>query len=192
VARRGSTTPLTLRQKRFVSEYLIDLNGKQAAIRAGYSPKTAEVQASQTLSMPKVQAAIAAAMARRSQRTEITQDTVLRELAVLAQSDLTHYVIDDHGEVQLRPGALEGAMRAVSSLKKKITHSDAGVSYETTLTLWNKPSAVRMAGEHTGLFTGREQPPPDIHVHVTEARSRLADRLDHLASRHAEDATNGQ
>jgi len=48
-----------------------------------------------------------------------------------------------------------------------------------------------MAGEHTGLFRGAEQPLPDIHVHVDSARDRLADRLDHLATRHAEDARNG-
>jgi phage terminase small subunit len=91
--------PLTPRQQRFVEEYLCDLNGKQAAIRAGYSPKTAEVQAAQTLRIPKVQAALSAALARRSQRTAITQDTVLRELAVLAQSDIRDYVIDDQGNV---------------------------------------------------------------------------------------------
>jgi phage terminase small subunit len=188
----SNTMPLTPRQQRFVEEYLCDLNGKQAAIRAGYSPKTAEVQAAQTLRIPKVQAALSAALARRSQRTAITQDTVLRELAVLAQSDIRDYVIDDQGNVQLREGAPEGAMRAISSLKKRIVHTENALIYETTLTLWNKPASVRMAGEHVGLFKGREQPPPDIHVHMDTARERLSDRLDHLATRHAEDATNGQ
>jgi phage terminase small subunit len=188
----SNTTPLTPRQQRFVEEYLCDLNGKQAAIRAGYSSKTAEVQAAQTLRIPKVQAALSAALARRSQRTAITQDTVLRELAVLAQSDIRDYVIDDQGNVQLREGAPEGAMRAISSLKKRIVHTENALIYETTLTLWNKPASVRMAGEHVGLFKGREQPPPDIHVHMDTARERLSDRLDHLATRHAEDATNGQ
>jgi hypothetical protein len=48
-----------------------------------------------------------------------------------------------------------------------------------------------MGGEHLGLFKGSEQTLPDIHVHVGTARDRLAERLDHLATRHAEDATNG-
>ena len=91
----------------------------------------------------------------------------------------------------LREGAPAGAMRAVASLKKKIIHTESAVIYETEINLWNKPASVRMAGEHLGLFKGAEQPLPDIHVHVTEARSRLADRLTHLATRHAEDATNG-
>src|SRR5262245_19115176 len=191
MARQGAAKGLTPRQRRFIDDYLLDLNGKQAAIRAGYSPKTAEVLASQTLRIPKVQAAITAAQARRSQRTAISQDTVLRELALLAQSDIQHYVIDDHGEVQVREGAPEGATRAVASLKKKIVHTEAAVIYETTITLWNKPASVRMAGEHLGLFKGAEPPVPDIHVHLDTSRDRLADRLDHLATRHAEDARNG-
>jgi len=191
MAHHDPAKPLTPRQRRFVEEYLLDLNGKHAAIRAGYSPKTAEVQASQTLRIPKVQAAITAAQARRSQRTEITQDTVLRELAVLAQSSIDHYVIDDQGNVRVRDGVPPEAIRAVASLKKKIVHTESAVIYETTITLWNKPASVRMAGEHTGVFKGAEQPLPDIHVHVESARDRLADRLAHLATRHAEDARNG-
>ena len=182
---------LAPRQQRFVEEYLRDLNGKQAAIRAGYSPKTAEVLASQTLRIPKVQAALAEAMAARAQRVELSQDTILRELALLATSTLEHYQVDDRGEVSVRAGAPEGAMRAIASLKKKITHSDAGVSYETTLTLWNKPASVRMAGEHLGLFQGSAPALPDVHVHIHSARERLAARLTHLATRHAEDARNG-
>ena len=189
--RQDTAQRLTPRQRRFVDEYLLDLNGKQAAIRAGYSPKTAEVLASQTLRNPKVQAALAEAMAARAQRVELTQDTVLRELALLAQSDVTHYVIDQEGNVALRAGAPAGAMRAVSSLKKRIVHTESAVIYETEIKLWNKPASVRMSGEHLGLFKGSEQAPPDIHVHIHSARDRLADRLSHLATRHAEDARNG-
>jgi phage terminase small subunit len=69
--------PLPPNQSRFVEEYLVDLNAKQAAIRAGYSPKTAEVQGARLLRNAKVVAAIAAAKEARSARTEITQDYVL-------------------------------------------------------------------------------------------------------------------
>ena len=179
------------KQQRFVEEFLVDLNGAQAAIRAGYSRRTAKEQASRLLTKVNVQAALAAAQAARAQRVELTQDTVLRELALLAQSDVTHYVIDDHGNVALREGAPAGAMRAVASLKKKIIHTETAVIYETEVRLWNKPASVRMAGEHLGLFRGSEPPLPDIHVHVHTARDRLADRLTHLATRHAEDARNG-
>ena len=72
---------LTAKQKRFCDEYLIDLNATQAAIRAGYSPKTACEQASRLLANVKVQDEIAIEMAERSKRTGINQDRVLMEIA---------------------------------------------------------------------------------------------------------------
>jgi len=78
---------LNVKQNRFVDEYLIDLNGKQAAIRAGYSEKTAEVQASRLLSNAKVEAAIKLKMDERSERTEITQDMVLSRYWMIATAD---------------------------------------------------------------------------------------------------------
>jgi phage terminase small subunit len=82
---------LTSRQSRFVEEYLIDLNGKQAAVRAGYSAKSAEVQASRLLRNTAVQAALGEAMQARSQRTEVTADRVVAELAKLAFADMRDY-----------------------------------------------------------------------------------------------------
>ena len=76
------------RQARFVEEYLVDLNAKQAAIRAGYSPKTAEVQGSRLLSHAKVQRAVTARMAERSKRTEVAADRALLEIARIGFSDL--------------------------------------------------------------------------------------------------------
>lgn len=61
----------------FVKEYLIDLNGAQAAIRAGYSEKSAKEQAARLLTNANVKALIEAGMAERSKRTEITADYVL-------------------------------------------------------------------------------------------------------------------
>lgn len=60
---------MTKKQKRFVEEYLIDLNATQAAIRAGYSPDTAKSIGSENLTKPDIQARIAKAMAERSKRT---------------------------------------------------------------------------------------------------------------------------
>ncbi len=71
---------LTPKQACFVEEYLIDLNATQAAIRAGYSPKTAEVQGSRLLGNVTVREAVEAGMKARSKRTEITQDEVIEGL----------------------------------------------------------------------------------------------------------------
>jgi hypothetical protein len=79
-SRDPAEVPLTDQQERFVDEYLVDLNGTKAAIRANYSPKTAQEQASRLLSKPHIQKAIAEAKARRAERTEIDQDRIVREL----------------------------------------------------------------------------------------------------------------
>jgi phage terminase small subunit len=68
------------KQERFVEEYLIDLNATQAAIRAGYSAKTAEAQGSRLLSNVNVSALVAEKRAARSARTNITQDYVLESI----------------------------------------------------------------------------------------------------------------
>lgn len=68
---------LTPKQALFVKEYLVDLNGTQAAIRAGYSEKTARQIADENLSKPDIQAAVQQAMDRRSKKVEITAEYVL-------------------------------------------------------------------------------------------------------------------
>ncbi len=71
---------LTAKQACFVEEYLVDLNATQAAIRAGYSAKTAEVQGSRLLGNAKVREAVEAGMKTRSERSAITQDEVIQGL----------------------------------------------------------------------------------------------------------------
>jgi len=68
---------LTAKQSAFVAEYLIDLNATQAAVRAGYSKKTAGITGFENLRKPNIAAAITEAQAKRAARTEITQDAVL-------------------------------------------------------------------------------------------------------------------
>lgn len=77
---------LTARQMRFCEEYLVDLNATQAAIRAGYSAKTAHASGPRMLENVRVQAKISELQAARSERTEITQDAVLERLAQIAFS----------------------------------------------------------------------------------------------------------
>ena len=71
---------LNEKQKMFCREYIIDFIGKQAAIRAGYSPRTAEVQASRLLSLVKISEYVQRLMDKRSQRVEIDADDVLRDI----------------------------------------------------------------------------------------------------------------
>lgn len=84
---------LTARQKFFVKEYLVDLNATQAAIRAGYSAKTAEQQASRLLSNVKVQEAIQEAQDKRAAKVDITAEMVLQrwwDIATANPNELIH------------------------------------------------------------------------------------------------------
>ena len=82
---------MTAKQQLFCDEYLIDLNATQAAIRAGYSEKTARKIGQENLTKPDIQEYIQKKKADREQRTEITQDMVLRELAIIAFSNAADY-----------------------------------------------------------------------------------------------------
>lgn len=83
---------LTARQKRFIGEYLVDLNATQAALRAGYSEKSAGKIGFQLLEKTRVQEEIDKAMRAREKRTNITQDMVLEEYRQLGFSKITDYL----------------------------------------------------------------------------------------------------
>lgn len=78
---------LTLKQERFVQEYLVDLNATQAAIRAGYSAKTASRIGPELLGKPCISEAIQKAIKKREKRTEVTQDYVIEKLKEIAEKD---------------------------------------------------------------------------------------------------------
>lgn len=148
----GKLDDLNPRQRKFVVEYVLSGNATQAAIAAGYSAKTAEVQGYALIRNPKVSVAIAESRQKLEIRTEITQDRVLAELALLAFSDITHYAVDDKGNVKLSDTAPKHAMRAVSSIKLKITTRDGEVTRDVEVKLWDKPGPLKLAGRHVGLF----------------------------------------
>ena len=82
---------LTAKQQRFCDEYLIDLNATQAAIRAGYKERYAHTNANKLLQNTTIIEYIQKKRADRVQRTEITQDMVLKELAIIAFSNAADY-----------------------------------------------------------------------------------------------------
>lgn len=150
----GKKKGITARQVRFASEYLIDLNATQAAIRAGYSKKTAASQGERLLRNVEISEAIRAAKVSRNARTEITQDRVLAELACLAFSNVDHYTVDEKGQLALADGAPASAMAAVASVKHRITKDPetSEVTHEVEFRLWDKPGPLKLAGRHVGLF----------------------------------------
>jgi phage terminase small subunit len=95
-AEMGSTMALTDKRRRFVDEYLVDLCGAQAAIRAGYAPGRAKQTADDLLNVPEVAAAVAEGQAALASRTHLTQDWVLERLKEVAERSLQHEAVLDH------------------------------------------------------------------------------------------------
>lgn len=141
---------LTPKQQRFVEEYLKDLNATQAAIRAGYSKKTAYRIGATLVQKTSVAAAIDQAKKKRASRTEITAERVLRELARLAFSDVADYVEVRDDEVRVRD---------LTELNKDQTRCISEISDSTyrgerkrAFKLYDKAKALDMLTRHLGLY----------------------------------------
>lgn len=145
---------------RFVEEYLIDLNATQAAIRAGYSPKTAGVQGAKLLKNAKVAHAVAVAMAERSKRTGINQDRVIEELAKIAFSDVSRAFNTRDGTI--RSDAPKEDLAAIQQIKIKQMDGDKGSSYECEVKLSEKTRALELLGKHLGMWKDKM----DVNVNL--------------------------
>lgn len=86
---------MTPKQRRFCEEYLVDLNATQAAIRAGFRERTAYSIAQENLKKPEIASEIQRLMKERQERTQITQDRVLLELARIAFFDFRKLYRED-------------------------------------------------------------------------------------------------
>lgn len=211
---------LTPKQEAFVREYLIDLNAQAAYRRAGYvarNDNVAAASASKMLNLPKVASALAAAQKERSLRATVTADQVVRELALVAFSDPTRYTIDPAtGVLQIDQQANPDAWRAVSSVKRRVRNTPGATDVEVEFKLWPKVEALKLLGQHLGLFpTGKKpsdgeqqqpiafilvpvqvvphasDPPAFIDASPAPDRDRDAGRQAGLAIQHASGAVEG-
>ena len=143
---------LTEKQRRFAAEYLIDLNGTQAAIRAGYSARTANEQASRMLANVSIQQAISEAMAERSKRTGVNQDRIVQELAKIAFLKITD-VGDREGRI--KENASEDDLACIESIKYKHSDTETGSSTEREVKAASKLKAMELLGKHLGMWNDR-------------------------------------
>ena len=185
VMAKKDTQTLTLRQQRFVDEYIIDLNGKQAAIRAGYSAKTAEQQASVLLGYPKVAASLLQAQADRAKRTRIKADQVLSELARIGFADIRRVVT--WRTIPQEEGS-EAAGTVVTLVDSDQVDDDAAQAIAEVrqtaggirLKMHDKLRALELLGKHLGMFTDKVQHSvtPDLAelLKVRRERARNAGR----------------
>lgn len=157
---------LTAKQQRFVEEYLIDLNATQAAIRVGYSKKTADQQASRLLTNVKVREYLTQRQADRANRTEITQDMVLKELAKIGFSDIRKIVRWGETQVRMVDGEDDGpedmvpyhGLALIDSAE--VDDSTAAAIAEVSqsrdglkVKLHDKKGALVDIGRHLGMFS---------------------------------------
>lgn len=151
------------RQRRFVEEYQLDLCGKGAAIRAGYSARGAEVQGHRLLSNAKVQAAIREGARRRATKLEIRAEAVIRELALIGFSDIRRYMSWDDDGLRLTPSSEltrdETAVIADVIVKRRRVrgaNGELGEQRVTSVRLHDKLHALDLLAKHLGLFDGPE------------------------------------
>lgn len=151
---------LSPRARQFAYEYIINKNGTQAAIRAGYSPKTADQQASRLLTNVKVQALINELIEAQSMRTLVTADRVLHELARLGFADFRK-IFDDNG--RLLPAHMLGddIAASVSSIEVVTKQAPGGeptdVDYISKIKFWDKRASLEALGRHLKLFTDKHE-----------------------------------
>lgn len=138
---------MTKKQKRFVEEYLIDLNATQAAIRAGYSPDTAYSIGQENLKKPEIKIRIDKAMAERSKRTGVNADRVVAELAKIAFVNAEDVI--DAETATVKPNAAREDTAAIQSVKVK-TFGEDGLEREIKMA--DKIKALELLGKHLGMF----------------------------------------
>ena len=141
------------KQQCFVDEYLIDLNATQAAIRAGYSVKTADQQGSRLLANVKVQQAVSEKMAERSRRTGVNQDRVVMELAKIAFVNASDVINPEDATV--RDGASDDDTAAIQSVKVKVIPTKEGAGIEREIRLSDKLKALELLGKHLGMWSDK-------------------------------------
>ena len=156
---------LTAKQKKFVEEYLIDLNATQAAIRAGYSPNTAQEQSSRLLSNVMVKNEIDKAMAERSRRTGINQDRVLRELAKIAFVNPNDVINFRDATVKMTS---EENLAAIASIKVKKIPGEYGDATEREVKLYDKLRELDLLGRHLGMFKDKIEINGDMGVKIVD------------------------
>ena len=155
---------LNAKQERFCEEYLVDLNATQAAIRAGYSKKTAKSQGSRLLTKADVSARVGELKAERVKRTEITADRVLRELARVAFVDPTDVLNMETATVKPDVSADDRAVIAAVKVKYipvkqydedgELTVVDA---VEREVKLADKLRALDMLAKHLNMYDKERQ-----------------------------------
>lgn len=146
---------LTNKQRRFVEEYLVDLNAAAAARRAGYSESSASIIGRKNLGLPQVQAALTAEMDALTLRTHISQDKVMRELARIAFADPRRVMSwGPDGVTLIDSSTLDADDAAMVAEVSQTTSANGG---SLRIKLHSKIQSLELIGRRLGLFPTRTE-----------------------------------
>ena len=154
---------LSQKQRVFVQEYLVDLNASKAAVRAGYSKKTAFRIGAENMQKPAIKSAIQEYMEQREARTQIAADTVVIELAKIGFANMQDYFKEGFSirDIQALPREHAAAIQEVT-IDETVT--DDGVTVRRVkFKLLDKRAALVELGKHLGIFeaNNRQKNPAD-------------------------------
>ena len=163
---------LTEKQKRFVDEYLIDLNATQAAIRAGYSEKTANEIGAENLGKPSIREAVDAALQVRAKKTQIDAEWVLRRLAEEAEADVADLYTESGGLKPVHEWPKIWRQGLVAGIEiEQVKGPDGSVAGEVAkVKLSDRVKRLEMIGKHVRVNAFQE-------VVQHKGLEGLADRL---------------
>lgn len=198
MAKKNKLTP---KRQRFVNEYLKDLNATQAAIRAGYSAKTAHVIGPRLKEIPEVKAAIDAAIERRNKRLKIDQDKVIHELAKVALADIKDYLsyrtektqvgVDEEGNPVFDYRAvieLVPSENVDGTIVQEVSLSHKGIF---TFKLQDKLKALELLARHLGMLNDRVQLAGSVNLN-NPLEGLTTDELRQLIAEDEADDADGQ
>lgn len=152
---------LTPRQALFCKEYVIDFKGKDAAIRAGFSPRAADQQASRMLTVDKIRKEVDRLRREKEKRLEASADFVVRELMRIAKLDIRKAFNKD-GSLKDMKRLPEDVARAISGVDIDELFDGRGedrkmIGYNKKLRLCDKVKALELLGQHFGQFKPKDE-----------------------------------
>lgn len=200
MAQRTEPEELNEQHRRFVAEYLVDLNATKAALRAGYAEGSARQQGARLMTLPKIRQAVEAAIEARAKRTEITADRVLEELAKIGFANMLDYVrIGTNGDPFVNLSSVtrdQAAAIAEMTVEDFVDGRGEGAREvrRVKFKLHDKKGALVDMGRHLGMFverhehTGKDGGPIQTEVKAVDL---LARRIARLSERKGEGGGSG-
>jgi len=183
----SKSSSLTPKQSAFVDEYLVDLNATQAAIRAGYSEKTAKEQGCQNLTKLNIVEAIAEAQAERSERTKIDADWVLTRLAAEAEADLADLYESDGTIKSIHDWPMVWRQGLVAGMDvDEIKVGSAPIGSTKKIKISDRVKRLELIGKHVAVrafaerheHTGKDGGPIDVRGQSEEEIDRRLAELE--------------